>query len=129
RNLLLALIFAFNNISVTMFSTIFLLRSGSFTRFNNMIESHTMSVVEEDKRDFFAGVKSLFRSIGSAIASYLAGYILENQNYTYPFLITFVILLVSLLYFAIFIKTIFIEKLNNSNFSFEEEIQKDVEGI
>jgi len=128
-NLLFALILAFNNISVMMFSTIFLLRSGSFTLLNNMIESQTMSVVEEEKRDFFAGVKSLLRSIGSAIASYLAGYILENQNYTYPFLITFVILLVSLLYFAIFIKPIFIEKLNNSNFSFEEEIQKDVEGI
>ncbi len=128
-NLLFAFILAFNNISVMMFSTIFLLRSGSFTLLNNMMESQTMSVVEEEKRDFFAGVKSLLRSIGSAIASYLAGYILENKNYTYPFLITFIILLASLLYFVVFIKPIFVEKLNNDKFSFEEEIQKDAEGM
>ncbi|SHE91841.1 Major Facilitator Superfamily protein [Thermoanaerobacter uzonensis DSM 18761] len=128
-NLLFAFILAFNNISVMMFSTIFLLRSGSFTLLNNMMESQTMSVVEEEKRDFFAGVKSLLRSIGSAIASYLAGYILENKNYTYPFLITFIILLVSLLYFVVFIKPIFLEKIKNGKFSFEEEIQKDVEGM
>jgi MFS family permease len=128
-NLFFALILSFNDISVMMFSTIFLLRSGCFTLLNNMIESQTMSVIEEEKRDFFAGEKSLLRSIGSAIASYLAGYILENENYTYPFLAIFVILFASLLYFVVFIKPIFVEKLNNGKFSFEEEIQKDVEDM
>ncbi|HCD10100.1 MAG TPA: MFS transporter, partial [Thermoanaerobacter sp.] len=61
--------------------------------------------------------------------SYLAGYILENENYTYPFLAIFVILFASLLYFVVFIKPIFVEKLNNGKFSFEEEIQKDVEDM
>ncbi|AIS53399.1 major facilitator superfamily MFS_1 [Thermoanaerobacter kivui] len=127
-NLLFALILAFN-VPVVVFSPVFLLRSGSFTLLNNMIESQTMSVVTEEKRDFFAGMRSLLRSVGSAIASYLAGYILESKNYTFPFLITFIILLASLLYFVMFIKPIFAHRLTDDKFSFEEEIQKDVEGM
>lgn len=128
-NLFFTLILGFNDISVMMFSTIFLMRSGCFTLLNNMIESQTMSVVEEEKRDFFAGAKSLLRSMGSALSSYLAGYILENENYSTPFLITFIILLASLLYFVAFIKPIFAEKLNNVKFPFEGKIQKEVESM
>ncbi|HHW57583.1 MAG TPA: MFS transporter [Clostridia bacterium] len=127
-NLLLTMVLSFN-VPVWIFSPLFLLRSGSFTLLNNMIDSQTMSAVEENKRDLFAGMRTLLRSTGSAIASYLAGYILENKNYLYPFLTVFIVLLISFLYFIIFVRPIFASNAVNTKFYIEEEIQRDVEGI
>lgn len=121
-NLIFTIILVFN-VPLSVFSIVFLFRSGSFTLLNNMIESQTMSVVSEEKRDLFAGTKSFIRSIGSAIASYLAGYILEGKNYNLPFLITFFLIGLSFIYFVFLIKPIFDKEYNSSDLIFEPDLE------
>ncbi|MGB9809593.1 MAG: MFS transporter, partial [Caldanaerobacter sp.] len=93
------------------FVLIFLLRSGSFTLFLNMVDSQTMSAVEEDKRDFFGGARTFLRSIGGAIGSFIAGYVIQRGKSTFPFLITSLILLISFVYFEFLVKPIFVKEI------------------
>lgn len=109
-NIGLAFILYFKMLPIA-FVLIFLLRSGSFTLFLNMVDSQTMSAVEEDKRDFFGGVRTFLRSIGGAIGSFIAGYVIQRGKSTLPFLITSLVLLISFVYFEFLVKPIFIKEL------------------
>jgi predicted MFS family arabinose efflux permease len=109
-NIGLAFILYFKMLPIA-FVLIFLLRSGSFTLFLNMVDSQTMSAVEEDKRDFFGGARTFLRSIGGAIGSFIAGYVIQRGKSTLPFLITSLVLLISFVYFEFLVKPIFIKEL------------------
>jgi predicted MFS family arabinose efflux permease len=109
-NIGLAFILYFKMVPIA-FGLIFLLRSGSFTLFLNMVDSQTMSAVEESKRDFFGGARTFLRSIGGAIGSFAAGYMIQRGKSTIVFLITSVILLISFVYFEFLVKPIFIKEL------------------
>jgi DHA1 family multidrug resistance protein-like MFS transporter len=94
-----------------VFMGILFLRSGLFTLLNNMTESQSMSAVSEQKRNLFAGMRSVFRSIGFAGSTYLTGIILSHKNYTLPFLWTSLVILLNLTLFWIWVRPLLEEKL------------------
>jgi MFS transporter, DHA1 family, multidrug resistance protein len=75
-------------IGVGLFAGVLVLRGGLFTLLNNMIDSETMSAVAEQDRNRFAGLRSVFRSAGSALAAYIGGTVLEARDTLLPFLLT-----------------------------------------
>ncbi|WP_338554116.1 MFS transporter [Paenibacillus sp. KS-LC4] len=85
--------------SVSLFAGALLLRGGLFAFLNTLIDSNTMSSLPDEDRNSFAGLRSLFRSIGGAAAAYATGLMLEHNNIQLPFLITAIVMLISALYF------------------------------
>ncbi|WP_046231738.1 MFS transporter [Paenibacillus algorifonticola] len=85
--------------SVSLFAGALLLRGGLFAFLNTLIDSNTMSSLPDEDRNSFAGLRSLFRSIGGAAAAYATGLMLEQKNVQLPFLITAIVMLISALYF------------------------------
>jgi DHA1 family multidrug resistance protein-like MFS transporter len=69
-----------------------------------------MSAVSEQKRNLFAGMRSVFRSIGVAGSTYLTGVILTNKNYMLPFLWTSLVILLNLTFFWIWVRPLLEEK-------------------
>ncbi len=99
---------------IPLFIFTFLLRSGTFTMLNNLIESQTMQAIDEADRNLYAGLKTVLRSIGSSISSYIAGIILATQNYFLPFLIAGILLTFGLIYYLVMIKSIYEIKLKDN---------------
>ncbi|SEB54433.1 MFS transporter [Paenibacillus sp. GP183] len=95
----------------SIFISILFLRSGLFTLLNNMTESQSMSAVSEHKRNLFAGMRSVFRSIGLAGSTYLTGVILTHKNYALPFLWASLAILMTLAFFWIWVRPLLEEKL------------------
>ncbi|WP_051775623.1 MFS transporter [Paenibacillus tyrfis] len=62
-NILFALVL-FAALPASMFALMLLLRGGMFTMLNNLIESHSMSMVAEPQRNLFAGIRSVLLLIG-----------------------------------------------------------------
>ncbi|WP_162463182.1 MFS transporter [Paenibacillus psychroresistens] len=87
-----------------IFIGILFMRSGVFTLLNNMTESQSMSAVTEEKRNLFAGMRSVFRSLGFAASTYLTGLILTQKNYTLPFLLTSLVILINFSFFWIWVR-------------------------
>ncbi|OEF99260.1 hypothetical protein BHF71_09275 [Vulcanibacillus modesticaldus] len=100
---------------IYLFIPLLLLRGGSFTMLNNIVESQTMQSIEEDERNLFAGMRAVLRSLGSAVAMYLAGIILSDKNYYLPFLLSGAFILIGYIYFLVFIKPIIVLKLYSQN--------------
>lgn len=71
-----------------VFSVLLLLRGGASTMLSNLVDSRLMSAFRERDRNLFAGMRAVFRSMGSAGASYGAGFILAGGDYRTPFLWT-----------------------------------------
>lgn len=94
-----------------IFIGILFLRSGLFALLTNMTESQSMSAVSEQKRNLFAGMRSVFRSLGFAGSTYLSGVILTHKNYTLPFLWTSLVILLNLIFFWIWVRPLLEEKL------------------
>ncbi len=69
-----------------------------------------MSMVEDSQRNQFAGMRSVFRSIGAAIASYFAGFMLVNRDYQMPFLITGAVILIACGYFWFVVRPMFLKE-------------------
>jgi predicted MFS family arabinose efflux permease len=86
------------------------LRSGLFTLLNNMTEGQSMSAVSEHRRNLFAGMRSVFRSLGLAGSTYITGVILTHKNYTLPFLWTSLVILLNLIFFWIWVRPLLEEK-------------------
>ncbi|WP_127496096.1 MFS transporter [Paenibacillus glycanilyticus] len=82
----------FWSMPVWLFMVLFLIRGGGVTMLSNLVDSKLMSALKEKERNLFAGMRSVFRSVGSSIAAYLAGLILAGADYRMPFLITAVVL-------------------------------------
>jgi DHA1 family multidrug resistance protein-like MFS transporter len=87
-----------------LFLGILFMRSGLFTLLNNMTESQSMSAVLEQKRNLFAGIRSVFRSIGFAGSTYLTGVILTHKNYSLPFLWTSLVIVLNFVFFWIWVR-------------------------
>lgn len=100
-------ILLFFNIPVSLFSILLLTRGGTMTMLSNMINSQTMQAIEEEDRNLFAGMRAVFQSSGSALASLIAGFILGTKNYSLPFLLSGLLLLLGYLYFIFLVKPVF----------------------
>jgi DHA1 family multidrug resistance protein-like MFS transporter len=88
----------------SIFSVLLLLRGGVFTMLNNLLDSEAMSAVDEQDRNLFAGMRTVSRSVGNAIAAYWAGIIMSGNNYTLPFLITAASVVVGFLGYAWYVQ-------------------------
>ncbi|OAB37027.1 MFS transporter [Paenibacillus macquariensis subsp. defensor] len=84
---------------VWMFTILFLIRGGAATMLSNLVDSQLMSALKERERNLFAGMRSVFRSVGSSIATFYAGLILTGADYQMPFLVTAVVLGIGLIYY------------------------------
>ena len=89
--------------SLLFFIVFFLIRGGSFTMLSNLIDSQSMQAIKEEERNLFAGMRSVSRSVGSALASYIAAFILASKNFSLPFLLTGIVLIISYLFFLKYI--------------------------
>jgi MFS transporter, DHA1 family, multidrug resistance protein len=102
-NILLCFIL-FLNIHPYFFSTLLLVRGGVFTMLTNLVDSLSMSSFKDEERDLYAGMRAVFRSIGSALAAFLVGAILAGKNYTLPFILAGLLLLLGYVYFTYIIR-------------------------
>jgi Na+/melibiose symporter-like transporter len=75
-----------------------------------MIDSQSMSAIAEQKRDIFAGVRSVFRSLGLAASTYGTGVILQHKNYILPFFYTGCVLVISGIYFWFWVRPLLEER-------------------
>lgn len=99
----------FLNINPYFFSTLLLVRGGVFTMLTNLVDSLSMSSFKDEERDLYAGMRAVFRSIGSASAAFLVGAILAGKNYTLPFILAGLLLLLGYAYFTYVIRPKFFE--------------------
>lgn len=97
-------LFLFLNVSPYLFSALLLVRGGMFTMLTNLVDSLSMSSFKDEDRDLYAGMRAVFRSIGSSVMAFLMGMVLAGKNYSLPFMLAGVLLLVGYLYFAYFIR-------------------------
>lgn len=111
----------FFNVPIGVFSILLFTRGGSFTMLNNMIDSQTMQAIADEDRNIFAGLRVVFRSTGSAIANLSAGIILNYKNYSLPFLISGLLLLLSFIFYYTVISSQF-EEIKNDNHETEISI-------
>lgn len=100
----------FINVPIGVFSILLFTRGGSFTMLYNMIDSQTMQAIAEEDRNIFAGIRVVFRSTGSALANLSAGIILNYKNYSLPFLISALLLLLSFIFYSTVISSQFDDK-------------------
>ncbi|MEH7305655.1 MFS transporter [Neobacillus drentensis] len=107
-NILLCFLLFFN-IHPYFFSTLLLVRGGVFTILTNLVDSLSMSSFKDEERDLYAGMRAVFRSIGSALAAFLVGLILAGKNYTLPFILSGLLLLLGYAYFIYVIRPKFFE--------------------
>lgn len=105
-NLVLTILLSFA-FPVFLFCMVLLVRGGGFTLLTNMTESQAMSCVDERERNMFAGMRTVFRSVGASAASYATGIILAAKNYTLPFLLTAIVISVSYVYFLVWVRPLF----------------------
>ncbi|TYP74125.1 MFS transporter [Paenibacillus methanolicus] len=87
----------FSLMPVWLFTVLFLIRGGAVTMLSNLVDSQLMSSLQEKERNLFAGMRSVFRSVGSSITAFAAGWILAGADYQMPFLFTAVVLGVGLI--------------------------------
>ncbi|MCI1777470.1 MAG: MFS transporter [Paenibacillus lautus] len=98
---------------VWLFVGLFLLRGGGVTMLSNLLDSLLMSAFNEKERNLYAGMRSVFRSLGSSGATFVAGLILARQDYRLPFLATSGVLLLCGLYYVWWIRPVLSKRLNS----------------
>jgi DHA1 family multidrug resistance protein-like MFS transporter len=98
------------------FILLFLLRNGGYMAAINLLEGQSLQATKDEERGLHAGLRSVARSVASTLAAFATGYILELKNYLLPFLLTGLLLVMSLVY----VHFLMIRKL-------EEELSKDNE--
>lgn len=115
----------FLNIQPYIFSTLLLVRGGVFTMLTNLIDSLSMSSFKDEERDLYAGMRAVFRSIGSAVAAFLVGTILAGKNYTLPFFLACLLLLLGYAYFTYIIRPKFFETDQEFRMKTKDEITNE----
>jgi DHA1 family multidrug resistance protein-like MFS transporter len=80
------------------FVVLFLLRNGGYMAAVNLLEGQSLQATKNTERGLHSGMRSVARSSASTIAAFIAGYILNLKDYLTPFLLTGVLLVISLLY-------------------------------
>ncbi len=113
---ILVSVLLFFTVPVWFFAFLLLFRGGSFTLLSNMVDSQSMQAVEEEERNLFAGIRTVLRSFGAAIFNFIAGIILNFENYYLPFLIAAILLIVGSIYFLVWVSPIIANKVNNRDF-------------
>src|SRR5690606_38192404 len=96
---IVCLFLLFLNMSPYLFTFLLLIRGGGFTMLTNLVDSLSMSSFKDEERDVYAGMRAVFRSVGSALAAFMTGTILSSKNYTLPFFITACLLILGYVYF------------------------------
>lgn len=86
-NIALAAVLAFT-IPPALFVLLFVLRGGAGTLLNNLCDTQLFSALPDEKRDLFAGMRSLTRSLGGAAATALTGMLLQRGDAGAPFTLT-----------------------------------------
>jgi len=99
---------------VWLFVALFLLRGGGVTMLSNLLDSLLMSAFNEQERNLYAGMRSVFRSLGSSGATFVSGLILARQDYQLPFLATAGALLICGLYYVLWIRPVLSRRLGGS---------------
>ncbi|MFE9275819.1 MFS transporter [Paenibacillus glucanolyticus] len=99
---------------VWLFVALFLLRGGGVTMLSNLLDSLLMSAFHEQERNLYAGMRSVFRSLGSSGATLVSGLILARQDYRLPFLVTAGVLLLCGLYYVWWIRPVLSKRLSSS---------------
>lgn len=99
---------------VWLFIVLFLLRGGGVTMLSNLLDSLLMSAFNEEERNLYAGMRSVFRSLGSSGATLVAGWILARQDYRLPFLVTAGALFICGIYYLWWIRPVLSKRLNSS---------------
>ncbi|SEG79512.1 MFS transporter [Paenibacillus sp. UNC499MF] len=82
-----------------VFAALLVLRSGSFSLLGNLVDSETMSSLREEDRNLYAGMRAVFRCVGSSLSTMTAGFFMNAGDYHTPFLIAGVLLIVNYIYF------------------------------
>lgn len=80
------------------FILFFLIRNGVYLSGINLLEGQSLQATKDEERGLHAGMRSVARSIASTVAAYTAGFMLEAQNYSLPFLLTGLLLVLSFFY-------------------------------
>ncbi|RKP48862.1 MFS transporter [Cohnella endophytica] len=88
----------------TIFLFLFLMRGGGTTMLSNLADSQLMSTFEDRERDLFAGMRSVFRSVGSSGATLLAGRLLAGRDYRTPFLLTAIALSLAFVFYSLWVR-------------------------
>ncbi|MGM1049592.1 Predicted arabinose efflux permease, MFS family [Paenibacillus uliginis N3/975] len=99
---------------VWLFGVMFLLRGGGATMLSNLLDSLLMSAFKDEERNLYAGMRSVFRSLGSSLATFVSGLILSVQNYQLPFLATAGALLACGLYYIWWIRPVLFKRISGS---------------
>lgn len=90
-----------------MFTVLLLSKNSAFIMLNNMILTHTMSVLPERERNAYAGLRQVIRSVGSSGAVFAAGIFLSGRHYGLPFLSASMFLAAGWLYYQKWVKPLF----------------------
>ncbi len=98
---------------VGLFSLLLLGRGGAFIMLNNLILTHSMSALEEEERDAFAGLRMVLRSLGSSVAAYGTGVLLSGRHYGYPFLLAGIGLVTAYLFFIRWVQPLYEARLTD----------------
>lgn len=81
-----------------LFVVLFLLRNGGYMATVNLLEGQSLQATKDSERGLHSGMRSVARSTASTLAAFGSGYILNLKNYTLPFLLTGLLLIVSFVY-------------------------------
>jgi len=96
-----------------VFAALLVLRSGSFSLLGNLVDSETMSSLREEDRNLYAGMRAVFRCIGSSLSTMTAGFFMNAGDYHTPFLIAGVLLIVNFMYFRSRVLPLIIKRNDN----------------
>jgi MFS transporter, DHA1 family, multidrug resistance protein len=99
------------SMSSGMFSILLLAKGGAFIMLNNMMLTHTMSVLPEEDRNSYAGLRQVIRSIGGSAAIYVAGILLSDKHYGMPFLFAALFLAAGWIYYERWVKPLLADSL------------------
>ncbi|GGK14047.1 multidrug efflux MFS transporter NorA [Caldalkalibacillus thermarum] len=86
---------------VWLFIAFFLLRSGAFVAWFNVVEGQSMQTTPDEERSMHASLRSITRNLGSTAAAYLGGIILAYENYWLPFLLSGAVVLGAYIYYRV----------------------------
>lgn len=95
-----------------LFVTLILFRGGLGQMLTNMVESQAISIVSNNDRNLFSGIRSIVKNIGIALSTFLTGLFLVKKDYSMPFVYTIISLLLCLIFFIVYIRPIFSKSSN-----------------
>jgi predicted MFS family arabinose efflux permease len=113
------------NIPAVLFSTLLVVRGGMFTMLTNLADSLSMSSFKDEERDLYAGMRAVFRSVGSALVAFIIGGILATNNYTLPFLLAGLMLLIGYIYFAYVLRAKYLESEQEYQINGQDELPNE----